>query len=92
MKEASPLSGHPAAPSLHAVEAALDGALMEWSRNVCTHEDTYRGGVLWTICRNCHAKWADDEGGMPEWKKPDRIATAYSVLARVRAAIAKASA
>lgn len=31
--------------------------------NTCKHENTHRGGVQWTICANCGAKWADGEGG-----------------------------
>ena len=77
-----------ATPSLYAIAAALDGALNEWARNTCTHEETHRGGVLWTICDHCGAKWADDRGGFQPWQEPERITTAYSVLARVRAAIA----
>lgn len=33
------------------------------SRNVCRHEDTHRGGSIWTICDFCGMKWADDRGG-----------------------------
>lgn len=27
----------------------------------CAHETTVRGGAIWTICKDCGAKWADDE-------------------------------
>ena len=33
------------------------------SRNICTHEERHRGGVIWEICDMCGAKWADDKGG-----------------------------
>ena len=31
--------------------------------NLCRHESTHRGGVLWTICDDCGQQWADDRGG-----------------------------
>ena len=46
--------------------------------NTCLHEETHRGGAIWTICDQCGAKWADDEGGVPhdahEYPKPIRDA------------------
>lgn len=47
---------------------------------ICQHEETHRGGVIWEICDQCSAKWADDEGGKPEFKWPDAIAAAQSFL------------
>lgn len=45
--------------------------MLRWARqNTCHHEETHRGGVLWEICDLCGAKWADDEGGKPEWEDP----------------------
>ena len=32
----------------------------------CLHEDTYRGGAIWEICRQCDMKWADEMGCKPE--------------------------
>jgi hypothetical protein len=49
---------------------ALVGLLRRDEGNTCQHEDTHRGGVLWEICDQCGAMWADDEGGKPEWKDP----------------------
>ena len=63
--------------------AALKGALLEIELNTCEHEDTYRGGAIWTICHRCGAKWADDEGGFV----PHQDST---VVVSARAAIAKA--
>lgn len=35
--------------------------------NYCTHEEAlYRGGSIWTICRDCGKQWADDTGGVPK--------------------------
>jgi hypothetical protein len=67
---------------------ALAGVIAESQRNVCPHEETYRGGVLWEICSACGTKWADDEGGRPEYKEPAAITRAEAVLASLRAAVA----
>ena len=38
--------------------------LLTWAeRQDCQHEETYRGGFIWTICHDCGRKWADDKGG-----------------------------
>lgn len=50
------------------------------SAQVCLHETTHRGGAIWEICEDCGAKWADDEGGMPEPSVPKQIVDAYAVL------------
>jgi hypothetical protein len=41
--------------------------------------------VLWTICNSCGAKWADDEGGMPEWQDPPEWEQARAALAAYEA-------
>jgi hypothetical protein len=46
-------------PAPAIVTEALKYADME----ICRHEETHRGGVLWTICDACGMKWADDQGG-----------------------------
>lgn len=53
-------------------------------RNCCLHESTHRGGILWEICDNCGAKWADDEGGMPPEARehPKEIQEALDILER----------
>jgi hypothetical protein len=50
---------------------------------VCPHERTYRGGVIWEICCDCNAKWADDEGGKPPPKDHPRVAAARNFLNNV---------
>ena len=52
------------------------------ANNTCLHESTYRGGVLWEICADCGAKWADDEGGMPydAHDLPKKIVSAYDLI------------
>lgn len=49
-------------------------------RNTCTHEETYRGGAIWTICSDCGEKWADDEGGFIPYKQPEALKAAYKLL------------
>lgn len=46
---------------LKQVEEALVAALR--LDQTCEHEDTHRGGAIWTICDQCGKQWADDEGG-----------------------------
>jgi hypothetical protein len=67
---------------------ALAGLLSRDTRNTCQHENTHRGGVLWTICDDCDAKWADDRGGMPEWKDPPEWVRADEAIAALDAALA----
>lgn len=53
--------------------------------NHCCHENTYRGGVLWEICEECGAKWADDQGGKPAdaGKLPEALREAVELLDRL---------
>lgn len=62
----------------------LTGLLREIDRNTCTHEETHRGGFIWEICDMCGAKWADDEGGKPEFKWPEIVERARAKLATLR--------
>jgi hypothetical protein len=65
-------------------EAALRGhlanMLREYDRNTCQHEETHRGGNLWTICDSCGSKWADDQGGFKPYVDPEPVAAARTVL------------
>jgi len=38
--------------------------------NFCQHENTKRGGIIWTICEDCGQKWADDQGGFKPYEPP----------------------
>lgn len=60
---------------------ALRALLDRDERNTCQHDETHRGGFLWEICDQCGAKWADDEGGKPEWKDPPEWVEARAALA-----------
>lgn len=46
----------------------------------CQHEETHRGGFIWTICDQCGANFADDQGGVPEYEEHPSITRAYEVL------------
>jgi len=59
-----------------AIRAALDYA----GRNICAHEDTERGGFIWTICQQCGAKWADDQGGFEPSIWPEILDAAMDAL------------
>ena len=50
---------------------------------ICRHEETHRGGLIWEICDFCGAKWADDEGGKPEFVEPKEIKDAYRALGEI---------
>jgi hypothetical protein len=63
---------------------ALEKAVDHIERNTCQHEDTYRGGAIWEICRECGAKWADDDGGKPEFKWPEYVEQACAIIAKHR--------
>ena len=57
--------------------------LLEYAESqICTHEETHRGGAIWEICDQCGAMWADDEGGRPEFAWPKEIADARAALAQ----------
>lgn len=43
-------------------------------RNTCLHEETHRGGAIWTICDQCGAKWAGVPHDAHEYPKPIRDA------------------
>lgn len=62
------------------LRAALAELLDYAEANECPHEDTYRGGAIWTICRDCDRKWADDEGGFPGYQEPEAITKARAAL------------
>lgn len=62
------------------VREALVDLLARDMQNTCQHENTYRGGAIWEICSDCDAKWADDEGGKPEWADPPEWVSARAAL------------
>ncbi len=59
---------------------ALEKLLSYAERNECHHENTHRGGIIWTICDDCGGKWADDQGGLKPYCEPSEITNARAVL------------
>ena len=59
---------------------ALADLLDYADRNECTHEETHRGGAIWTICDGCGQKWADDEGGFKPYEEPSPLTRARLAL------------
>lgn len=59
----------------------LRGLVSEIERQTCEHAETHRGGAIWEICDSCGAKWADDEGGKPEFEWPESVEKAREFLA-----------
>lgn len=59
---------------------ALEACVLHIERNECQHEETHRGGVLWTICSHCNQKWADDEGGFVPYQEPACVVAAREAL------------
>ncbi len=63
-----------------AMRKALERLANDAEAQLCQHESTHRGGVLWTICDECGRKWADDEGGFAPYQEPEYIARARAAL------------
>lgn len=59
---------------------SLRKMLDHYDRNTCTHEVTYRGGSIWTICESCGKSWADDRGGFVPYRDPKRVVEARAAL------------
>lgn len=78
---------HPANIRAKRLEEALETLLRFAECQICYHESTHRGGSIWTICDDCGAKWADDEGGKPKFKEPKEIVNARKALAAARKAL-----
>ncbi len=66
---------------------ALDAASSAIVAGICFHENTHRGGVLWTICDDCGQKWADDRGGFKKPTMPKGYAQAQQAASAIRAAL-----
>lgn len=63
---------------------ALSDLLDHVDAETCTHESTHRGGAIWTICDNCHAKWADDRGGFKSHEDAPAVAAARAIISAGR--------
>lgn len=69
------------APSSLAGGEVLKAVLDHIDIQTCTHENTKRGGTIWTICEDCGRKWADDEGGFKPHIDAPAVAAARAYLA-----------
>lgn len=69
-----------AAPQDQDLRTALTDVLREYDRGICEHEETHRGGFIWTICDQCGRKWADDEGGFQPHVDPPAVVRAREIL------------
>lgn len=65
-----------------ALKKALRDLLAHVDRTTCRHEQTHRGGAIWTICDNCGTKWADDRGGFKPYADTKEVAAARRQLAQ----------
>lgn len=65
--------------------AALSDLLRRDEINTCQHENTHRGGIIWTICDDCGAKFADDTNPWKPFVDPREWGAAYAALAAHRA-------
>jgi hypothetical protein len=74
-------------PRYTAMEFALAAALADLLDHVdaetCTHEETHRGGAIWTICDHCGRQWADDRGGFVPHKDAPSVAKARRLLREI---------
>lgn len=70
---------------MHEIRDSLNQMLCQRENDTCQHEETSRGGTIWEICNQCGCKWADDEGGRPEYKTPKDITQGYETLTKLDA-------
>lgn len=68
------------------LRAALKWAIDALDTQICTHEETHRGGAIWTICDSCGKKWADDKGGFKPYKEPPELTAARNAINAARKA------
>jgi hypothetical protein len=73
-------SSSDSADQIRKLREALEWCINRIDAEICTHEETYRGGAIWTICRNCDMKWADDRGGFKPYREPKELSAARSAI------------
>lgn len=66
------------------IATAMEDILRLYWSNTCLHEETHRGGNIWEICDSCGAKWADDEGGRPEYVEPAAVTKAEEMISLLK--------
>lgn len=62
------------------LEVMLEKVIRFAENQLCLHEETHRGGTIWTICNMCGQKWADDEGGFKPYEEPAILTEARNLL------------
>lgn len=78
-------------PQLQVIKSVIQDLIDEVDRNTCPHEDTHRGGNIWTICDGCGAKWADDEGGFVDHVDSDAMMAARKMVSWIETDPGKAN-
>ena len=73
----------PAIPDREEILGVLRALIRHVEDSECQHEDTHRGGAIWTICDGCGKKWADDEGGFVPYAEPAPLIRARSLIAKL---------
>lgn len=68
-------------PPLPDLREALSALLKYAEINECQHDETHRGGVIWTICDGCGRKWADDRNPFKGYQEPAEITNARAAIA-----------
>ena len=58
------------------IVSTLKGLLNEYYKHVCYHDETHRGGSIWTFCDQCGAKWSDDRNPFKPYVDPPIVAQA----------------
>ena len=71
---------------IEALRQALAGLLEYAERNECHHEETHRGGAIWTICDGCGRKWSDDRDPFTPYREPKAISDARAAASPDRIA------
>lgn len=61
--------------------AVMQALVHHIEQETCQHEETYRGGAIWEICRDCGEKWSDDRNPKPEFAWPKCVEDARVLLA-----------
>ncbi|WP_205954377.1 hypothetical protein [Pseudoxanthomonas winnipegensis] len=54
--------------------------LRQIDMETCAHEETHRGGAIWTICDSCGQQWADDRGGFQPHQDSEAVKGARAWL------------
>lgn len=60
--------------------ASIEAFLKHYDQNTCTHEETHRGGTIWTICDQCGREWADDRNPFKPYVEPKFVTDARDIL------------